>query len=155
MLGSIVETAFLTARSKFRADITGNNVDLGFGAAELAFLVEINVEIALPTALCRCSTRAVGEYGGLGLGVVMLPALVGEVGACSGKGERKARFGSGEEGVGLVEPGVYVSCVVYLQQSQVTHHVSTTYFVPQHMKAAAPHLQLWHRYQLCLLLQAG
>ena len=114
MLGSIVETAFSTARSKFGADTTGNDVDLGFGAAELAFSVEINVEIALPTALCRCGTRAVGEYGGLGLGVVMLPASVGEVGACSGKGERKARFGGGEEGVELVEPGVHVSCAVYV-----------------------------------------
>jgi hypothetical protein len=121
MLRSIIETAFSTARSKFRADITGNNVDLGFSAAELAFSLKINIEIALPTALCRCGTRAVGEYSGLGLSVVMLPASVGEVGACSRKGARKARFSSREERVRLVEPRVHVSCVVYLQQSQVTH----------------------------------
>jgi hypothetical protein len=69
-----------------------------------------SVVTTLLTASCKSCTVVMGGYGTLGLGIATLPFSVGEVDIYSGYGERSTRLAGGEEGDGLVETRVPVSC---------------------------------------------
>lgn len=99
-----------------------------------------SLEIAVFTASWYSGAGAAGERGGLGLGPTMLSFSVGLVGMCSGHGERRTRFGVGDEGARLVETVTCKSVVVDAIWTRGAHHVWDACCSPRRMEVA-PHLR--------------